>query len=141
MCRNRWEQLSDNSSKKQSPIGVGKGKKHLWIYKGSERVRKGGRLGVLEGAVWKPLAGIKDCVLEGAGPHNHLVFREYDFAAAETTDNDVVGDATENNSANPHTLVVESQHMNPPKEPELMANADYEAPKKPVSVFFFISNH
>ncbi|PRD31816.1 UNVERIFIED_CONTAM: hypothetical protein NCL1_22342 [Trichonephila clavipes] len=36
----------------------------------------------------------------------------------------------------PQTLVVENQHINPPEEPELMANADYDAPKKPVSVFF-----
>ncbi|GFX98792.1 uncharacterized protein TNCV_1503681 [Trichonephila clavipes] len=37
-----------------------------WIYKGSERVKKG--IGVLEGAGLKPLVVIKDCVLEGAVP-------------------------------------------------------------------------
>ncbi|GFU23890.1 hypothetical protein TNCV_3331631 [Trichonephila clavipes] len=41
MCRNGWERLSDKSSKGRSPKGAEKGKKHLWIYKGSERVRKG----------------------------------------------------------------------------------------------------
>ncbi|GFS54491.1 uncharacterized protein TNCV_1742611 [Trichonephila clavipes] len=69
-------------------------------------------------------------------PHNPLVFGEYDFAAAKTTDYDVVGDATKNNSANPQTLVVETQHINPPEEPELMANANSDAPNKPVIVFF-----
>ncbi|GFT54988.1 hypothetical protein TNCV_2325081 [Trichonephila clavipes] len=49
---------------------------------------------------------------------------------------DVAGDETENNSANPQTLVVENKHINPPEEPELMANADYDAFKKPISVFF-----
>ncbi|GFX34818.1 uncharacterized protein TNCV_2327581 [Trichonephila clavipes] len=48
---------------------------------------------------------------------------------------DVVGEEIENNSANPQTLVVENQHINPPEEPEHMANADYDALKKPVSVF------
>ncbi|GFY22852.1 uncharacterized protein TNCV_2181131 [Trichonephila clavipes] len=52
----------------------------------------------------------------------------------------VIGDETENNSANPQTMVVENQHINPPEEPELMANADYDAPKKPVSVFFISKN-
>ncbi|GFX16154.1 uncharacterized protein TNCV_4704101 [Trichonephila clavipes] len=50
------------------------------------------------------------------------------------TDYDVVGDETENNSANPQNLVVENQHINPPEAPELMANADYDALKKPVSI-------
>ncbi|GFY05959.1 hypothetical protein TNCV_3862641 [Trichonephila clavipes] len=48
--------------------------------------------------------------------------------------NDVVGDSTDINSANPQTLVVENQHINPPEEPELMANTDYDAPKKPKSI-------
>ncbi|GFX33449.1 uncharacterized protein TNCV_4122831 [Trichonephila clavipes] len=54
----------------------GKGTKHQsimrtdemsgeWIYKGSEKVRRG--IEVLEGAVLKPLEAIKDCVLEGTG--------------------------------------------------------------------------
>ena len=47
--------------------------------------------------------GFKKCGIE---PHNPLVFSEHDFAAAKTTDHDVVGDKTENNSANPQTLVV-----------------------------------
>ncbi|GFX81484.1 hypothetical protein TNCV_143341 [Trichonephila clavipes] len=42
-----------------------------------------------------------------------------------------------NNNGNPQTVVVENQHINPPEEPELMANADSDAPKKPVNVFFF----
>ncbi|GFU85332.1 uncharacterized protein TNCV_2386371 [Trichonephila clavipes] len=67
-------------------------------------------------------------------------FYEHDFAASKATDHDVVGDETENNSANSQILVVENQHINPPEEPELMVNADCDAPKKPVSVFF-ISNH
>ncbi|GFU94744.1 hypothetical protein TNCV_3386331 [Trichonephila clavipes] len=37
-------------------------------------------------------------------------FLEYDFAASKATDHDVVGDETENNSANPQTLVVEDRH-------------------------------
>ncbi|GFV39605.1 hypothetical protein TNCV_4642401 [Trichonephila clavipes] len=43
----------------------------------------------------------------------------------------------QNNSANLKTLVVESQHINHPEEPILMANADFDAPKKPFSVFDF----
>ncbi|GFU90025.1 uncharacterized protein TNCV_2439121 [Trichonephila clavipes] len=62
---------------------------------------------------------------------------EHGFAASKATDHDVVGDETENNSANSQTLVVENQHINSPKETELMANADYDAPKKPASVVFF----
>ncbi|PRD23646.1 UNVERIFIED_CONTAM: hypothetical protein NCL1_45832 [Trichonephila clavipes] len=46
------------------------------------------------------------------------------------TDHDVVGDETENTSANTQTLVVEKQHINPPEEPGLMANADNDALKK-----------
>ncbi|GFU25961.1 uncharacterized protein TNCV_5104581 [Trichonephila clavipes] len=65
---------------------------------------------------------------------------EHDFAASKAADHDVVGDEIENNSANLQTLVVENQHTNPPEEPEHMANADYDALKKPVSVFL-ISNH
>ncbi|GFW55651.1 uncharacterized protein TNCV_120351 [Trichonephila clavipes] len=71
----------------------------------------------------------------GTESHNALVFSEDDFAAAKAADHDVVGDATEINSANLQTLIVENQHINPPEEPELMANADFDAPKKPVSVF------
>ncbi|GFV42699.1 hypothetical protein TNCV_840541 [Trichonephila clavipes] len=48
------------------------------------------------------------------------------------TDLDVVGDETENNSANPQTLIEENQHINSSEESELMANADYDAPKKPL---------
>ncbi|GFT32526.1 uncharacterized protein TNCV_184261 [Trichonephila clavipes] len=44
-----------------------------WIYKGSEKVRRG--IGVLEGAVLKPLAAIKDCVLEGAVRRTFLCVR------------------------------------------------------------------
>ncbi|GFY06668.1 uncharacterized protein TNCV_3525241 [Trichonephila clavipes] len=81
--------------------------------------------------------GLKKCAIE---THNPLVFSEHDFAALKATDHAVVGDETENNSANPQTLVVENQHINHPEEPELMTNANYDALKKPVSVFF-ISNH
>ncbi|GFV46378.1 hypothetical protein TNCV_3232671 [Trichonephila clavipes] len=63
--------------------------------------------------------------------HNLLVLNEHDFAASKARDHDVVDDETENNSANSQTLVVENQHINPPEEPELMANADYDALKKP----------
>ncbi|GFW34320.1 hypothetical protein TNCV_220461 [Trichonephila clavipes] len=52
--------------------------------------------------------------------------------ASKPTDHDIVGDETENNSANPQTLVEEMEHINPPEEPELIANADYHALKKPV---------
>ncbi|GFW16426.1 DDE-1 domain-containing protein [Trichonephila clavipes] len=76
----------------------------------------------------------KECGIE---PHNPLVFSEHDFAAAKTTDHNVVSDATEINSASPQTLAVENQHINPPKEPELVAKADSDAPKKPVIVFYF----
>ncbi|GFV27380.1 uncharacterized protein TNCV_3795751 [Trichonephila clavipes] len=82
---------------------------------------------------------IKGFKKRGIKPHNPLVFNEYDFAHAKTNDHDVVGEATENNSADPRTLVAENQHIYPPEEPELKANADSDAPKKPVSVF--ISNH
>ena len=60
--------------------------------------------------------GFKECMIE---PHNSFVFSEHGFAAAKTTDCDAVGDETENNSANPQTLVVKNQHVNPPEEPEL----------------------
>ncbi|PRD22957.1 UNVERIFIED_CONTAM: hypothetical protein NCL1_47710 [Trichonephila clavipes] len=60
---------------------------------------------------------------------------EHDFAASETTDHVAVGDETENNSANPQTLIVEIQHISPPEEQEYMVNVDSDAPKKPVSVF------
>ncbi|GFT29703.1 uncharacterized protein TNCV_4891211 [Trichonephila clavipes] len=62
---------------------------------------------------------------------------EHNFAASKATDHDVVGDEIENNSANPQSLVVENQHINLPEEPEHMANADYDALKKPVSVSFY----
>ncbi|GFT19890.1 uncharacterized protein TNCV_4993251 [Trichonephila clavipes] len=74
------------------------------------------------------------CAIE---THNLLVFSEHDFAASKPTDHDVVGDETEDNSDNPQTLVVENKHINHPEEPERMANVDYDALKKPVSVFFF----
>ncbi|GFW79559.1 hypothetical protein TNCV_128641 [Trichonephila clavipes] len=73
-----------------------------------------------------PLKGLKNVGLR----LNHLVFSEHDFAATKSTAHDVVGDET-NPSANPQNLVVENQHINPPEEPELMANADYDALKKP----------
>ncbi|GFX33059.1 hypothetical protein TNCV_5042271 [Trichonephila clavipes] len=57
-----------------------------------------------------------------------------DFAASKASDHDVVGDESEKNSANPQTLVAENQHINPPEELELMANADYDALKKPASI-------
>ncbi|GFS99039.1 hypothetical protein TNCV_1890481 [Trichonephila clavipes] len=60
---------------------------------------------------------------------------EHDFVDAQTTDHEVVGDATEINSANHQTLVVENQHINPSEEPELMANSNFDATKKFVSVF------
>ncbi|GFS65213.1 uncharacterized protein TNCV_2450761 [Trichonephila clavipes] len=78
-----------------------------------------------------PLKGLKKCAIE---THILLVFSEHDFAASKATDHDVVGDETENNSANPQTLVVENQNINPPEEPELMANANYDALKKPASI-------
>ncbi|GFU36835.1 hypothetical protein TNCV_4148871 [Trichonephila clavipes] len=62
---------------------------------------------------------------------------EHDFAASKATDHDVVGDEIENNSANPQTLVVENQHINPPEEAGHMAKTDYDALKKPVSVLLF----
>ena len=45
--------------------------------------------------------GFEECGIE---LHNNLVFSEHDFAAAKTTDHDVVGHETENNGANPQTL-------------------------------------
>ncbi|GFW43828.1 uncharacterized protein TNCV_2854611 [Trichonephila clavipes] len=84
--------------------------------------------------VGNAVKGLKKCGIE---THNHLVLSEHDFSASKATDHDVVGDETENNSANPQTLVVENQHINPPEEPEFIANADYDAIKKPVSVFLF----
>ncbi|GFU27385.1 uncharacterized protein TNCV_3906251 [Trichonephila clavipes] len=79
-----------------------------------------------------PLKGLKKCGIE---TQNSLVFSEHSFAASNATDHDV-GDKNENNCENQQTLVLETQHVNPPEEPELMANADYDPPKKPVSVFF-----
>ncbi|GFV34854.1 uncharacterized protein TNCV_1451581 [Trichonephila clavipes] len=73
----------------------------------------------------------------GIETHKPLVLSKHDFAASKATDHDVVGDETENNSAHPQTLVAENQHINPPEEPELTANADYDALKKPVKCFLF----
>ncbi|GFW83036.1 hypothetical protein TNCV_4604631 [Trichonephila clavipes] len=59
----------------------------------------------------------------------------FDFAeeCAKTSDHDAVGDATD-----PQILVVENQHINPPEEPELKANAVSDAPKmSDVSVLNF----
>ncbi|GFW04773.1 hypothetical protein TNCV_4880091 [Trichonephila clavipes] len=64
-------------------------------------------------------------------PHN-------DFAASKATDHDVV-DEIENNSANTQSLVVENQHINPPKEPEHTTNADYDALKKPLQATPFVA--
>ncbi|GFS52125.1 hypothetical protein TNCV_1105241 [Trichonephila clavipes] len=80
--------------------------------------------------VGNAIKGLKKCRIV---THNSLVFSEHDFAASKATVYVVVGDEIENNSA---ILVVENQHINPPEEPEHMANADYDALKKPVSVFF-----
>ncbi|GFU78208.1 DDE-1 domain-containing protein [Trichonephila clavipes] len=76
--------------------------------------------------VGNAMKGFKECGIE---PHNPLLLSEHGFDAAKTTDHDVVGDATEINSANPQTLAVENQHKNPSEEPELIANADSDAPK------------
>ncbi|GFX70973.1 uncharacterized protein TNCV_1689561 [Trichonephila clavipes] len=70
-------------------------------------------------------------------PHYSRNIGEHNFATSKATEHDVVGDETENNSANPQTLVVENQHINPPEEQKLMANADYDEPKKLVGVFYF----
>ncbi|GFU77160.1 hypothetical protein TNCV_1423331 [Trichonephila clavipes] len=51
------------------------------------------------------------------------------LSASKATDHDVVGDETENNSANLQTLVVKNQHINPPEEPELMRREAREAKK------------
>ncbi|GFT22613.1 hypothetical protein TNCV_2983821 [Trichonephila clavipes] len=67
--------------------------------------------------VGNAIKGFEKCGIE---THNPLVFSEHDFAASKAIDHDVVGDETENNSANAQTLVVENQHINPPEEPELM---------------------
>ncbi|GFS72733.1 uncharacterized protein TNCV_1421191 [Trichonephila clavipes] len=77
--------------------------------------------------------GFKKCGIE---THNPLVFSEHDFTASKATDHDV-GDETENNRANPQTMVVENQHINPPEEPEQMTNVDYEALKKPDGILFY----
>ncbi|GFX77840.1 uncharacterized protein TNCV_432251 [Trichonephila clavipes] len=83
------------------------------------------------------MKGFKKYIIE---LHNPIVFSEYDFVAAKTTNHDVVGDATDINSADPQTLVVKNQHINPPEETELMEYTNSDTPTKPVSVFF-ISNH
>ncbi|GFU91604.1 uncharacterized protein TNCV_2543681 [Trichonephila clavipes] len=92
-------------------------------------------LGQAVGELKLPLLGFAGDILELNGIYEH------DFAASKATDHDVVGDEIENNSANTQTLVVENQHINLPEEPEHMANADYDALKKRLLVFFFISNH
>ncbi|GFW86308.1 uncharacterized protein TNCV_4330921 [Trichonephila clavipes] len=73
-------------------------------------------------------------------PPSRLKQYKYDFATLKATRHDVVGNETENNSADPQTLVLEKQHINHPEEPGVMANAVYDALKKPFSVFF-IPNH
>ncbi|GFW38231.1 hypothetical protein TNCV_3839591 [Trichonephila clavipes] len=73
------------------------------------------------------LKGLKKCGIE---TQNSVVFSEHSFAASNATDHDV-GDKNENNCENQQTLVLETQHVNPPEEPEPMANADYDPPKKP----------
>ncbi|GFY32128.1 uncharacterized protein TNCV_2622651 [Trichonephila clavipes] len=86
--------------------------------------------------VKKPVENaVKEFKVYGIELRNPLVFSEHDFAAAKITNHDVVGDATEINSSNSQTLVVENQLINPPEEPELMANTDFDEPKRPVSVF------
>ncbi|GFS80810.1 DDE-1 domain-containing protein [Trichonephila clavipes] len=77
----------------------------------------------------------------GIESHNPLGISECDFAAAKTGDHDGVGDATENNSANPQTLAVETQHItpSPPEEPEITVNAGSNAPRS--LLVLFISNH
>ncbi|GFU58103.1 uncharacterized protein TNCV_3834891 [Trichonephila clavipes] len=89
----------------------------------------------------KPVGNVMKGFKEyGIEPHNYFVFSGHGYAAAKSTNYNVVGDAIEINCANPQTLVVENQHINPSEEPELTANTDSDSPKKPVSVFF-ISNH
>ncbi|GFS52372.1 uncharacterized protein TNCV_4850821 [Trichonephila clavipes] len=83
--------------------------------------------------VGSAVIGFKECGFE---VHNRDWRFIHDFAASKATDHDVVGDETQNNAANPQTLIVE-KNINPPEEPKLMANADYDALKKPVSVFCF----
>ncbi|GFU99190.1 uncharacterized protein TNCV_1229041 [Trichonephila clavipes] len=85
-----------------------------------------------EATVGNAVKGLKECGIE---PHNPLAVSEHVFVASKTTDHVVVGNETENNSANIQTLVVENQRINPPEETELMANADSDTPKKPVNVF------
>ncbi|GFT09971.1 hypothetical protein TNCV_1114331 [Trichonephila clavipes] len=50
--------------------------------------------------VGNAVKGFKKCAIE---THNPLVFSEHDFATSKATDHDVVGDETENSSANPQT--------------------------------------
>ncbi|GFX24554.1 hypothetical protein TNCV_3343341 [Trichonephila clavipes] len=68
--------------------------------------------------------------------HDPLVSSEHDFPSSKATSHDVIGDEL-NNSTNSQTLVAENQNINHPKEPELMANANYDALNKPVSFFLF----
>ncbi|GFT67692.1 transposable element Tcb2 transposase [Trichonephila clavipes] len=70
--------------------------------------------------VGNAVKGFKKCGIE---TQTLLVISEHDFAASKATDHGVVGDEIENTSANPQTLVVGNQHINPPEEPEHMANA------------------
>ncbi|GFT53320.1 RNase H domain-containing protein [Trichonephila clavipes] len=51
--------------------------------------------------VGNAIKGFEKCGIE---THNPLVFSEHDFAASKAIDHDVVGDETENNSANAQTL-------------------------------------
>ncbi|GFV55561.1 hypothetical protein TNCV_2574011 [Trichonephila clavipes] len=51
-----------------------------------------------EATVGNAVKWLKKCAI---GTHNPLVFSEHVFAASKATDHDVVGDETENNSANP----------------------------------------
>ncbi|GFX33020.1 uncharacterized protein TNCV_3812891 [Trichonephila clavipes] len=87
-----------------------------------------------EKPVRNAVKGLKECEIE---LHNPFVFSEHDFSAAKTTNHDVISDATKISSANPQTLVVENQYINPPEKPEIMKNIDSDAPKKPIGFFLF----
>ncbi|GFT88834.1 hypothetical protein TNCV_906511 [Trichonephila clavipes] len=58
-----------------------------------------------------PLKGLKKCAIE---THNPLVFSEHDSSASKATDHDVVGDETENNSANLQALASIKSKPNSP---------------------------
>ncbi|GFU98473.1 hypothetical protein TNCV_3653041 [Trichonephila clavipes] len=55
--------------------------------------------------VGNTIKGFTKCGIE---THNPLVFSGHGVAASKATDHDVVGDETENNSANSQTLVAEN---------------------------------